>query len=123
MGSSQKATESHKAACRAIEELGKMTRQTTSQMEISKAAALGKNILHEELGMFGPWEGENYNLTEGEKSRLLAHTRQDIAATYGLASEGLRAAMDAQKIAKQNKTRLNIIIALLILLMTILVFG
>ncbi len=38
-----------------------------------------KNILHEEIGMFGPWTGAEYEFDQETRDRLLAHSRQDVA--------------------------------------------
>ncbi|WP_159082458.1 hypothetical protein [Paragemmobacter aquarius] len=51
--------------------------------------ALGQNILHEDLGAFSdPLKRvEPYRLDGDTKDRLIAHTRQDVASTYGLATQ------------------------------------
>jgi hypothetical protein len=120
MGSREEATESYLAACRTIDAVGKVTDPNHPQLEIDKAVALGRNILREELGWFGPWEGPHYNLSEAEKSLILAHCREDIAATHALATAAFKASADTRLLVKRNQNRLNILIALLIATLVIL---
>lgn len=61
--------------------------------------ALGQNILREELGYFGDWTGSGYKLDQTTRDRLLAHSRQDIAATFGIADSALRYAYEARQYA------------------------
>lgn len=45
----------------------------------ARNAATARNVLHEELGFFGEWDGAKYDLDDQVRDRLLAHTRQDAA--------------------------------------------
>jgi hypothetical protein len=56
-----------------------------------KANAIAQNVLREELGHFGKFDGPSYDLTEGQRDLLLAHGRQDAAAAFVVASSALEA--------------------------------
>ena len=117
MGSEVKAAQAYKISLQVIEQVnGKGTAETVVQT----STLLGRNILHEELGFFGEWEGANYNLTEAEKNRLLAHARQDIASTHSLATDAVKTAMASQKAVDRNRRRLNIVLALQVIIILIL---
>ena len=117
MGSNDKATEALRLSQNVVAQIEGVG---TAAYAEKSAALLGQNILREEIGYFGDWEGTNYDLSDAEKNRLVAHTRQDVAAIYSLASTAMKAAMAAQKTASRNKTKLNVIIVIQIV--TLIVF-
>lgn len=107
MGSQDKAAQSYKLAAQVTEQVsGKGTVETIQQ----NAALLGQNVVREELGLFGEWEGPNYNLTEVERNRILVNAREDIASTFPLVTEAMKAAVGARKQAEKNKRRINIVL-------------
>lgn len=66
-----------------------------------KNVALGQNILREEIGFFGPCEGASYSFDERTRDRLLAHTRQDVAAAFAMARSAFRHAHAARKMLRR----------------------
>lgn len=90
--------------------------------EIGKNAALGQNILRQELGHFGEWDGARYQLDQETRDRLLAHSRQDIASTYGMAVSALKAADNARRIATRAclYTFLTLLVSIAVLIVVIL---
>ena len=46
--------------------------------EAHRSRVIARNVLQEEIGRFGPM-GTIYSLSEDERDRLIAHTRQDSA--------------------------------------------
>ncbi len=109
MTTEEKASEAYRLATQVVEQVS--GKGTAATIELT-STLLGQNVLREEIGYFGDWEGANYNLTEAEKNRLLAHARQDIASTHSLSTAAMRAALEAQKSAKKIGKRLNIALIL-----------
>lgn len=75
------------------EEAFSLVRRTLNMVEtdaterlVKESAALGRNILKEELGAFtDPFRGAPpYNLDDDTRDRLIAHAREDIASVYSL---------------------------------------
>lgn len=56
-----------------------------------EANAIAQNVLREELGHFGKYDGASYDLTDRQRDLLLAHGRQDAAAALVVASSALEA--------------------------------
>jgi len=92
--SNEKAEEHLRGVLLAIRDLEK---PGTARIESSMAEATGKNILHEELGYFGKWDGAAYTLDDQTRIRLLAHARQDIAATRVMLLPILEAVKECQR--------------------------
>ena len=61
--------------------------------------SLGQNILREEIGYFGTWDGARYNLDQETRDRLLAHIRQDVASSFAMARSAFREAHQARRVA------------------------
>ncbi|WP_417243081.1 hypothetical protein [Celeribacter sp.] len=74
------------------------------------ARALGKNILHSELGLLEDGELPNYQLDKSTSDRLLAHSRQDIVMCYSLLS-------DLQSLAHKNARNVSHTKRLLVLIL------
>jgi hypothetical protein len=107
-------TEAESAYARALkrsEALSDATGCSDLDPEVEKASILGRNILQEEIGQFGPNRGAHYDLDKPTADRLLAHARQDIAGVYSLATDALRHAEKAERLSRQN--RLLLVLALL----------
>ncbi|WP_110804600.1 hypothetical protein [Rhodobacter viridis] len=68
---------------------------------ISSATTLGRNVLHEELGRFGSWDGAIYDLDDETRDRLLAHARQDSASAYSLAIFIAKQSAEASRAARR----------------------
>jgi hypothetical protein len=74
--------------------------------------ALGQNILREEIGYFGPWEGPKYSLDQETRDRLLAHGRQDVASTFAMAKSAFKEAHQARRVSV--RTTLLVYVSLLL---------
>jgi hypothetical protein len=74
--------------------------------------ALGQNILREEIGYFGPWEGPNYSFDQETRDRLLAHGRQDVASTFAMAKSAFKEAHKALRVSM--RTALLVYVSLLL---------
>ncbi len=75
--------------------------QDTPSAEMEMHDALGRNVMREETGFFGPWRGAGYSFDKATQDRLLAHTRQDVAATYAMAKSAFRDAHHARRAAQR----------------------
>lgn len=64
--------------------------------------AIGKNILREEIGQFGPYEGTRYTLDDATRDILLANARRDIAATNSVAQSAHAEAHQAKLISRRT---------------------
>ena len=62
---------------------------------------LGLNIMREEIGFFGPWEGAPYDFDQQTRDRLLAHVRQDAASAFAMARSAFREAHHARRISER----------------------
>lgn len=80
-----------------------------------QANAIGRNILHHELGDFGTWDGPRYSLDNETRDRLLAHARQDTAAALILAAKAFSEAENACRINKHNRLLLLCLVLLMAL--------
>lgn len=111
----QSAQEAYQAAVQAAEALhGKGTLASES----AQNDALGANVLHEELGYYGPPDSPTYELDDETRNRLLAHARQDIAAIYGYTKSAFQTAKAAELSA--NRTRRLVWILLLLTVIALL---
>ena len=72
----------------------------TFEAEAHNNDSLGRNILKTDLGDFGP--ETNYALDEETRDRLIAHSRQDIAAAHGHARAAFKAAYGARVLARRT---------------------
>lgn len=61
------------------------------------AFLVARNVLREELGEFGPYNGTHYKLTEGERDILLAHSRQDAGAAAAAAGRALDTLLNIER--------------------------
>jgi hypothetical protein len=66
--------------------------QFTSWQYSRVANLKGENQLNHEIGRYGPWDGERYNLTKEQEDLLAAQTRKEVAAVRSF-SETLVAMM------------------------------
>lgn len=66
------------------------------------AELLGRNILHEEIGLFGEWDGALYGFDDETLGRLIAHGRQDAAATLAMVAYACEEAHAARRLAARN---------------------
>lgn len=85
--------------------------------EMTKSSMIARNVLREELGEFGPWNGAGYSFDQPTRDRLLAHGRQDAAAEFTMANIAFREAYQARVISKQVR---SIVVALLVLNVVVL---
>lgn len=111
--SEQNAEASYHAEVRAIRSIDRVVGNDHWKTEAAENVALGKNILREEIGVFGQYECPNYtNLNEDNLNRLIAHTRQDTAATFAMARSAFRDAHHSKRIAQQNQKVLFVILTI-----------
>lgn len=80
----QKAEDDLRLKRRVTDTVYGITRGAKTSAEIEKANLLGQNVMREEIGFFGPWDGVNYTIDEKTMNRLIVHSRQDIATNYAL---------------------------------------
>lgn len=99
MSSSERAQEKFQRAAASYEDMDKSVGGAGWVAENQTNIYLGRNVLHEELGYFGPWEGTSYSLEQDERDRLLAHTRQDVASAFAMARSSFREAHSARRLA------------------------
>ena len=85
----------------------------TFAAEASTNDLLGKQMLHEELGYHGTKGLVIYKLDDIKRDRLIAHSRQDVAAAFGHAKSAFKSAKNAEKAAKRSQALLWIVIGLL----------
>ena len=97
--SGEKAEKSHQNQANIYRTVDKVSGGDGQQAEDHINVALGRNILREELGYFGPWDGAVYNLDDETRDRLIAHSRQDIATTYAMAQSAFREAHEAMRVS------------------------
>ncbi|WP_143543404.1 hypothetical protein [Cereibacter sphaeroides] len=71
----------------------------SADLEIAIANALGQNILREEIGYFeDPLNAaQPYKFDSRTRDRLAAHTRQDVAALYGLVTSLTRSTINLRR--------------------------
>jgi hypothetical protein len=63
--------------------------------------ALGRNVLKEEIGDFGEWQGPKYALDQATRDVLLAHARQDAASAAAMARSAFREAHAAAALSRR----------------------
>ena len=85
----------------------------TFAAEASTNDLLGKRMLQEELGYHGTKGLVVYKLDDIKRDRLIAHSRQDVAAAFGHAKSAFRSAKNAEKAAKRSQVLLWVVIGLL----------
>lgn len=115
--SSERAEQDYGARVKMHRTLDKAVGGDGYTAEVAENNTLGQNILREELGYFGPYDGPRYSLDEATRNLLIAHTRQDVAATYAFASSAFREAHITKKIA--NRAALYALGALVLNLTTL----
>jgi len=93
----QRAEEDYQAKLRYTRVL---YRRDQMEAKVQASVLRGQNVMRHETGFFGPWDGTRYNFDQATQDLLIAHTREDVSATYGLASEALRQAYRARRMAK-----------------------
>jgi hypothetical protein len=74
--------------------------------------SLGRNILREEIGHFGPWDGQVYHFDAQTRDRLLAHGRQDAASAFAMARSAFREAREAKRLSARALRLLVLAVAL-----------
>jgi len=82
--------------------------------------AIGRNILREEIGYFGPWEGARYKFDDETRDRLLAHGRQDAASAFAMARSAFKEAHYARRATTRATLFLLVLIALHVAILAIL---
>lgn len=95
-----------------------------SEYEKKCSDALGQNILHEELGYFSDVQ-IRYNLEKDQVDRLIAHSREDIAATRGVVGSTLDF-LEILRIQQERTTkhlRWMVLISMLNLVMVIFILA
>jgi len=80
--------------------------------EDSINVAIGQNVLREEIGYFGPWEGARYKFDDETRDRLLAHGRQDAASAFAMARSAFKEAHYARRVTTRAALFLLVLIAL-----------
>ena len=123
MGSEIDAEKDFATRKRAFEELDKATGGDGYSAEVQGNNSLGQNILREEIGYFGPYEGPRYDLDERTRNLLIAHTRQDVASAYACASSAFREAHRARKSAERAALLALGILILNVVILTVLIVG
>ncbi|MGG7644235.1 hypothetical protein ACQ5SP_05440 [Rhodovulum sp. YNF3179] len=88
--------------------------------EDNSNVALGQNVLREEIGFFGPYEGPEYHFYEETRNRLIAHGRQDTASAFAMARSAFREAFWARRLASRAVFMLMISIFLNIVILLML---
>ena len=101
IGSSERAERDFHSKTRIHREVDKVIGGDGYTNENSSNVALGQNILREEIGYFGPYEGPFYSFDQKTRDVLLAHGRQDIAATFGMAQSAFRQATLARRVSER----------------------
>lgn len=90
LSSGERAAREYQAQAKAIRAMADAVGGPSVSTEENLSNALGRNILREEIGYFGKWDGERYNFDKETRDRLAAHSRQDIAAAYSLIRSTIR---------------------------------
>lgn len=85
----------------------------TFSAEASSNDILGRRMLQEELGYHGTKGLAVYKLDDITRDRLIAHSRQDVAAAFGHAKSAFKSAKNAEKAAKRSQVLLWVVIGLL----------
>lgn len=85
----------------------------TYDAEASSNDILGKRMLREELGDHGSRGLPVYHLDDETRDRLIAHSRQDVAAAFGHAKSAFKSAKAAEKAAKLSNVLLWVVVGLL----------
>lgn len=74
--------------------------------------AVGQNVLREEIGYFGEYEGTRYSFDQETRDVLLAHGRQDAASACTMAKSAFREAYSARR--GTEKIMLYLLISLML---------
>lgn len=112
MGSNQKAEGARASTLKAHSGFDRVLVPTPFYTEKEKNLAVAQNVLHEELGYFGPWEGSGYSLDQSTRDRLLAHARQDSSASALMSMSAFREANGARMLV----TRVLWLVVLLVVM-------
>ena len=116
--SSKKAKQDYTYKLEFIHDLNKAAKAGLAERLYDQNVALGQNVLREEIGYFGEYEGQRYRFDEGTKNILLAHARQDVAAVHGMSGYILRRVVLSEK---RTELCLKLLIAVLVVQFVVLV--
>jgi len=97
LSTQERAERGYRQAVAAQRILGEAVGDSDRDAECKSIMSLGQNILREEIGYFGPWEGAIYSFDQETRDRLLAHCRQDTASAYMMAQSAFKEAHDARR--------------------------
>lgn len=87
----------------------------TFEAEALANEMLGKQMLLEDLGHYGVGRIPKYGLDTDTRDRLIAHTRQDVAAAFGYAKSAFKTAKETEKVSKRTSRALWIVAILMII--------
>ena len=117
-GSEEKAEQALRGSLSATERFGRLAGQDTKLSWRNHLSA--KNVLQDELGQFGEYEGQRYTLTEDERDLLLTHGREDAAWSAMNAAQTLDAIEGFQRSLRAVKRLLwFLVLAVLALAFTL----
>jgi hypothetical protein len=112
MSSKQRADEAFQRQAALQKRLDQILGGSGWAREVDTNFALGRNVLREELGEFGDWEGASYALDQATRDRLLAHAREDAAASAAMAKSAFREAYNSAASARRAVLLIGLSLAL-----------